>query len=60
MTEIVFLINSCPHFTLGDGVWGFLNFWSSALGAFEYTAKKPVPIFFVKSDIDVSFPGKYS
>ena len=50
-----FLVDAHPRLPLGDGVWGFLPFLSRVLGGLTYTTKKPIPVMYVRSAMDVSF-----
>ena len=49
------LVDAFPHFALGDGVWGFLPFWSRVLVCLESITHTPDPILSVNSAMDVSF-----
>ena len=51
----IILFDARPRFALGDGVWGFLPFYSRVLGGLESTTKNPDPILSVNPDMDVSF-----
>ena len=49
------LVDACPRFDLGDGVWVFLPFCSRVLGGLESITHNPDPFFSVNSAMDVSF-----
>ena len=53
----ILIVNACPCFALGVGVWSSFPLWSRVLWACESSTNNPVPIFPINSAMDVFFSG---